>query len=102
MRERAKQLREKRERERQAYVEEKLELKWRNGCDELRPILAKKQQADINVERAKQIEISRMIKSRQDEEDKFYDQLWESDRSMKLDREERENAESILRNTNCL
>ena len=67
MRARAKALREKREQERLAYVEEKLDIRWREECDELRPILARKHQNEVFEERAKQIEISNMIKSREKE-----------------------------------
>lgn len=102
MRARAKALREKREQERLAYVEEKLDIRWREECDELRPILARKHQNEVFEERAKQIEISNMIKSREKEEEGMYAALWESDRIMKMEREERECAAAIQRNKDCL
>eukprot|EP00116_Pleurobrachia_bachei_P000558 sb/3460820/ len=102
MRARAKALREKREQERLAYVEEKLDIRWREECDELRPILARKHQNEVFEERAKQIEISNMIKSREKEEEGMYAALWESDRIMKSEREERECAAAIQRNKDCL
>lgn len=102
MRERAKQLREKRETERLALVEEKLGDRWREECDELRPILARKHQNEVFEERAKQIEISSIIKNREKEEENMYSALWESDRIMKMEREDRECAASIQRNKDTL
>ena len=102
MRARAKTLREKREQERLAYVEEKLDIRWREECDELRPILARDHQNEVFAERAKQTEIAGIIKSREKEEESMYAALWESDRIMKIEREERECAAAIQRNKDCL
>jgi len=102
MRARAKALREKREQERLALVEEKLDIRWREECDELRPILARQHQNEVFAERAKQIEIAGIIKEREKEEEDMYAALWESDRIMKIEREERECAAAIQRNKDCL
>ena len=102
MRARAKALREKREQERLAIVQEKLDIRWREECDELRPILARKHQNEVFSERAKQIEIGNLTRDREKEEENMYAALWESDRVMKMEREERECAAAIQRNKECL
>merc|ERR1719422_874712 len=57
MREKAKALKEKRERERLNLVQEKLEQQWRDQCEELRSTLSKRQQDQVAAERLQQLEI---------------------------------------------
>lgn len=57
MRERAKELRDKRETERKEFVEEKLEQRWRDQCEEMRSLLTKKHQDEVCIERSEQLRL---------------------------------------------
>lgn len=65
MRERAKQLKEKRESERQALAEMKLEQRWRDQCEEMRSLLVKQNQDEVCIERAEQLRLKREEQERQ-------------------------------------
>ena len=65
MRERAKQLKQKREDERKALVEQKLEQRWRDQCEEMRSILVKRNQDDVCLERAEQLRLKAEQRERQ-------------------------------------
>ena len=102
MRERAKQLKEKRERERQEFVAEKLDQRWRDQCEELRSIQSKQNQDQICHERNEQLLLKEEAKKREEEMDKMYTELWETDRIAKSEREEQEEKNLIERNRECL
>ena len=57
MRERARHLKGLRETERQAFVEKKLEQRWRDQCEEMRSLLVKRNQDNLFEERAEQIRL---------------------------------------------
>ena len=65
MRERAKELRDRREKERQALVEEKLEQRWRNQCEEMRSLLSKRYQDEVCMERKEQLRFKAEMKERE-------------------------------------
>ena len=56
MRQRAKELADKRETERLKIVSEKNEQKWRQECVELRPVLSRRMQDQVCAARKHQIE----------------------------------------------
>lgn len=58
MRERAKFLRDQRETERQALVEEKLEQRWREECEEMRSLLSNKHRDEVFMERSAQLKLN--------------------------------------------
>ena len=65
MRERAKELRDKRETERKEFVEEKLEQRWRDQCEEMRSLLTKKHQDEVCIERSEQLRLKAERKERE-------------------------------------
>ena len=65
MRERAKYLKDKRETERQALAEQKLEQRWREECEEMRSLLVKRNQDDVFTERAEQLRVKEEEQERQ-------------------------------------
>lgn len=65
MRERAKQLKERRESERQALAEMKLEQRWRDQCEEMRSLLVKRNQDEVCIERAEQVRLKKEEQERQ-------------------------------------
>ena len=56
LREKAKQIRQKRDIEQSAFVQEKLEHKWRSENDELRSFMSKQMQAGMKDVHMRQIE----------------------------------------------
>lgn len=90
MRERAKTLREKRESEREKVVANKLDQLFREQSEELRSVEMQRRQDEVCTERAAQICTRREAQQMQQDEDRLFDKLWESDR---LAKEERENQE---------
>eukprot|EP00731_Ephydatia_muelleri_P034004 Em0044g24a len=102
MRERAKVLKEAREKERLALVEEKLEQKWSDQCEELRAVITKMNQDEICKERAQQLKLKAELKQREVEEERLYAELWEQDWQAKCKREEMEAALQIERNAEML
>ncbi|KAI3361903.1 hypothetical protein L3Q82_002222 [Scortum barcoo] len=87
MRERAKTLRERRERDRQQLVSDKLEQLFRNQCEELRTVQSRRREQQVCSERAAQV-IGRQERLQlQQQEEKMFDELWEADRRAKEERE---------------
>lgn len=102
MRERAKQLREKRESERLEFVQEKLDQRWRDGCEELRSALSQRLQDDVCKERTEQMRIKQEQKIQQQKQEEMFAQLWKEDRLSKEKREEMEAALQLERNREML
>ncbi|XP_065910618.1 cilia- and flagella-associated protein 53-like [Dysidea avara] len=102
MREKAKMLRDKRESERLALVEKKLDQRWRDQCEELRATLSKRNQDMIIRERDEQIRIKEQLTKQQQQEEKMFAELWEEDRLTKSKREEMEAAMQLERNREML
>ncbi|XP_051960807.1 cilia- and flagella-associated protein 53 [Xyrauchen texanus] len=90
MRERAKTLRERRESERKRIVTDKLDQLFREQSEELRAVQVKRRQDEVCTERAAQIRTQEEMRRMQQEEDRLFVQMWESDRFAK---EERDNQE---------
>jgi len=102
MRERANFLKEKREAERRAYVEEKLDEKFREECEELRSEFSKQTRDEIFKDRQMQMEMKGDQKAREEGIEKFYANLWEADTKAKEIREEMETKERLQRDRECL
>merc|ERR1711890_46089 len=79
MKERARYLKEKRETERVAYVEEKLDEKFREECEELRAEFSKQTRDEIFQDRQMQIQIKKEQEQRDSAIENFYANLWEED-----------------------
>merc|ERR1712113_119535 len=102
MRQRAKELADKREQERLKIVTEKNEQKWRQECVELRPVLSRRHQDQVCAARKHQIETKAMIAAEKKHEDDLYAALWKQDEQVKAAREVAETAEQIKRNQETL
>jgi len=102
MRQRAKELADKRETERLKIVQEKNEQKWRQECVELRPVLSRRNQDQVCAARKHQIETKAMLLAEKKQEDDFYAALWKQDEQVKAAREVAETAEQIKRNQETL
>merc|ERR1712168_313220 len=102
MRQRAKELAEKRESERLKIVNEKNEQQWRQECVELRPVLSRRHQDQVCAARKHQIETKAMIAAEKRHEDDLYAALWKQDEQVKAAREVAETAEQIKRNEETL
>uniref|UniRef100_A0A8C2BHE8 Cilia- and flagella-associated protein 53 n=1 Tax=Cyprinus carpio TaxID=7962 RepID=A0A8C2BHE8_CYPCA len=90
MLERAKTLRDRRESERQRLVTEKLDQLFREQSEELRAVQVRRREDEVCTERAAQISTKEEVKRTQQDEDRLFTQMWESDR---LAKEERHNQE---------
>jgi len=102
MKERAKFLKEKREAERLAYVEEKLDERFKEDCEELRAETVKRTRDEIFEDRKMQIKIKEENKNQQKEIEKYYADLWHEDTKAKALREEFEMKEQIQKNMEAL
>ena len=127
MRERAKYLKDKRETERQALAEQKLEQRWREECEEMRSLLVKRNADNVFTERAEQLRVKWEEQERQRESEctakyhhcntgitgiiiiiiiiiveSMYARMWDEDRLTKCNREEIETAMQIERNKEAL
>ncbi|XP_071845360.1 cilia- and flagella-associated protein 53-like [Apostichopus japonicus] len=102
MRERAKSLKEKREQERLQLVAEKMDQRWREGCEELRATLTRRHMDEVCIERGEQLQMKEEKMAEDKMYDSFYAQQWEEDRQAKAAREEREAAEAHARNKDML
>lgn len=90
LRERARQLKEQKELERQAIAAEKYEQQFRAQCEELRSTVSKRMQDEIAAERFEQIKLKKVLEQEKKEEDAFFAQLWEEEQRKKAEREERD------------
>merc|ERR1712147_118016 len=102
MRQRAKELAEKRESERLKIVNEKNEQQWRQECVELRPVLSRRHQDQVCAARKHQSETKAMIAAEKRHEDDLYAALWKQDEQVKAAREVAETAEQLKRNQDTL
>jgi len=102
MRERARQLKEKREKERMDLVHEKLEQQFRNQCEELRSTVSKREMDQIAAERMEQLRIKSEREEEQKAEDEMYAELWYADMQAKARREEEETKKQMLANRDTL
>jgi len=102
MKERAKELKGRREAERQEYVALKMEQKFSDECEELRSELSKRTRDEIFSDRNEQIKIKQDQLSREAATEQFYADVWEQDRLSKAHREEIETQKQIERNHSTL
>lgn len=98
MRERARSLREKREQERVAEAERRLEQRWRNQCEELRGHKFKNNLAEVTRNRGEQLRLKEEEKKRKEKEEQLYADMWKEDWAVKCKREDMEAALQIERN----
>ncbi|KAL1773417.1 cilia-and flagella-associated protein 53 [Sigmodon hispidus] len=83
MRERTKILREKKEKERQDFVAEKLDQQFRERCEELRSKLVCVHEKMVDEERKAQVAFNKELKRQKLMEEQMYARLWEEDRLAK-------------------
>lgn len=102
MRERAKQLKDKREEERLQFVQEKYDQQFRSQNEELRSTLSKREQDLVCAERLEQLKEKENLDKVQKAHDDMYAELWEKDRLEKMAREEREAKTAHERNRETL
>lgn len=88
MRARATELKQRREREREKIVEEKLYQRWKSGCDELRAVESKALEREAAVCRVEQMREKHASMVAAEEERRKWDEIWEAERQKKVVREE--------------
>ncbi|ELR47636.1 Coiled-coil domain-containing protein 11 [Bos mutus] len=90
MRDKIRLLREKKEKERQDFVAEKLDQQFRERCQELRAELFCIHQKAVCEERKAQIAFNEELKRQKVVEEQMFSKLWEEDRLAKERREAKE------------
>ncbi|XP_042530930.1 cilia- and flagella-associated protein 53 [Dipodomys spectabilis] len=90
MREKTKLLKQKKERERQDFVAQKLDQQFREHCEELRTQLFTIHEKVVSEERKAQVAFNEELKRQKLEEEKMFAKLWEEDRLAKEKREAQE------------
>jgi len=98
MKKRAAILKAKREAERQKVVEEKREMQWIAKCEEIRPVLSRRQTEEVFRDRGKQIAVKAQIEQRKQAQEAMYADLWEKDYLAKAAREERQEQIRMQKN----
>ncbi|CAF0710400.1 unnamed protein product [Brachionus calyciflorus] len=98
LREKAKQIRINRELEKAAFIQEKLDQKWRSECDELRTFQSKQLQAGMKEEHMRQIEEKVCRDRHKLEEEAMFADLWYQDIQAKKDKEDREARKAYEKN----
>ncbi|XP_037662178.1 cilia- and flagella-associated protein 53 isoform X3 [Choloepus didactylus] len=101
MREKTKLLKEKKEKERQDFVTEKLDQQFRAHCEELRVKLLCIHEKKVCEERKAQAAFNEELKRQKLVEEKMFSKLWEEDQLAKEKREaqeENDNAQVKLEN----
>ncbi|XP_048395388.1 cilia- and flagella-associated protein 53 [Stegostoma tigrinum] len=93
MRQHVKDLKIKREQERQKLVAEKLDQRFREQCEELQTKLSHQRVLELVKDRKAQIEFKKKLQDQQKEEEQIFEDLWEKDRLAKEERVEREMRE---------
>ncbi|PWA24044.1 hypothetical protein CCH79_00019107 [Gambusia affinis] len=87
MRERAKSLKDQRERERLQLVSDKMDQLFMERCEELRCIQSRRRQQQVDRERRHQLGTQQQERLRQQEEEELFHRLWEADRQAKEEQE---------------
>ncbi|XP_067903360.1 cilia- and flagella-associated protein 53 isoform X2 [Heterodontus francisci] len=93
MRQQVRDLKIKREQDRQKLVAEKLEQQFREQCEELQTKLSHQRELELVKDRQAQIEFNKKLQNQQKEEEQIFDELWEKDRLAKEERAEKEMKE---------
>ncbi|KAM4841390.1 cilia- and flagella-associated protein 53 isoform 2-T2 [Thomomys bottae] len=101
MKEKIKLLREKKERERQDFVAEKLDQQFREHCEELRTQLFSIHEKAVSEERKVQVAFNEELRKQKLVEEKMFAKLWEEDRLAKENREaqEEKRQKELVENT---
>ncbi|XP_055273332.1 methyl-CpG-binding domain protein 1 isoform X10 [Moschus berezovskii] len=101
MRDKIRLLREKKEKERQDFVAEKLDQQFRERCQELRAELFCIHQKAVCEERKAQIALNEELKRQKVVEEQMFSKLWEEDRLAKERREaeEERRQKELVENT---
>ncbi|XP_065788766.1 methyl-CpG-binding domain protein 1 isoform X7 [Muntiacus reevesi] len=101
MRDKIRLLREKKEKERQDFVAEKLDQQFRERCQELRSELFCIHQKTVCEERKAQIAFNEELKRQKVVEEQMFSKLWEEDRLAKERREAKEERrqKELMENT---
>ncbi|XP_063725968.1 cilia- and flagella-associated protein 53-like [Symsagittifera roscoffensis] len=87
MRQRAKDLRQQREREREELVATLEDQRWRENCEELRTVLSKRSAKSLNAEREKQLLVKQERERQNMLDEEFFMDLWKTEIDRKADRE---------------
>lgn len=90
MKKRAAELKAKREAERQKIVDEKREMQWIAKCEEIRPVISRRQTEEVFRDRHHQIAIKAQMEQQRQAQEAMYADLWAKDHLAKAAREERE------------
>ncbi|XP_055516361.1 cilia- and flagella-associated protein 53 [Leucoraja erinacea] len=93
MRQQVKDLKIRRECDRQRLIAEKLDQQFREECEELRIKLSHQQVQALPKDWQAQREFKKRLHNQQKEEDYVFDELWEKDRIAKEERAEKEMRE---------
>uniref|UniRef100_A0A3P8X4F7 Trichohyalin-plectin-homology domain-containing protein n=1 Tax=Cynoglossus semilaevis TaxID=244447 RepID=A0A3P8X4F7_CYNSE len=83
----ARQLRDKREKERQQYISHQLDRQFRVHCEELRVAESKRRDLEGNLLREAQLKTQQELQQEQEEEERVYHELWKADARAKEERE---------------
>ncbi|XP_066458657.1 cilia- and flagella-associated protein 53 isoform X2 [Eleutherodactylus coqui] len=102
IRERAKSLRERREKERLAIVAEKRDQQFREQCEELRVLKSKMHENEVCSERMAQLALKEELDRQRKEEDILFAELWEKDRLAKVEHEEKKTQRQMELNREML
>ncbi|XP_016080570.1 PREDICTED: cilia- and flagella-associated protein 53 [Miniopterus natalensis] len=101
MKDKTRLLKEKKEKERQDFVAEKLDQQFRECCEELRIELFSTHQKKVCEERKAQIAFNEELKRQKLVEEQMFSKLWEEDRLAKEKREAKEASrqKELMENT---
>ncbi|XP_072272553.1 cilia- and flagella-associated protein 53 [Pyxicephalus adspersus] len=102
MRERARSLRERREKERLALVAEKRDQQFREQCEELRALKSRMHQNEVCTERMAQLALKEELERQRKEEENLFAELWERDRLAKVENEEKKTQRQMELNREML
>ncbi|XP_018416510.1 PREDICTED: cilia- and flagella-associated protein 53 [Nanorana parkeri] len=102
MRERARSLRERREKDRLALVAEKRDQQFREQCEELRALKSRVHQKEVCTERMAQLTMKEELERQRKEEEDLFAELWERDRLAKVENEERKTQRQMELNRELL
>ncbi|UYV73883.1 CCDC11 [Cordylochernes scorpioides] len=78
-----KEIKQKREAEREAFVKEKRDQQFRNNTPELRPFLSQKMVRQVCTERMEQLQIKKQIQEEELAREQMFAELWKKDAEAK-------------------
>jgi len=98
LREKAKKIQTERQREKQEFVQEMMDLKWRSECDELRNLQSKYLTSELREEHFRQMDEKKIRNQQEVEYEAMFAQLMHNDMLSKKEREENEARLARARN----